>query len=165
MKNDLEKQVAELFFQLRGIGAVQCVENLVGLFYEHRLEALPCLLFIPGAAIFPPQALNQIYQLLNVRSLVHSSNISPRQWEDLGARLRVRAPGMKGVLDHRAAGDTKEKLNWLRMNTDSPGAAWPQPKQFGIGIGIGVDIGIGFAIPIPIPIPTPTISSMRSLPK
>ena len=78
VKNDLKEQIAELFFQLRRAGGVKSIKNFLGLLDEHRLEAFPSLLPIPGAALRPPQSLDQIDQLLNVRSLLHPANIPLR---------------------------------------------------------------------------------------
>jgi len=60
-EDDLEKEVAQLAFQLAEVLRRERVEGLVALLEEIAREVVPRLLPVPGA--FAPQALHQLHQL------------------------------------------------------------------------------------------------------
>ena len=69
MKNHLQEHVPQLIVKLVGILLINGVYSFVRLFYQIFAEACVGLLGIPWAAVFSPEPLHYLYQLLKAEAL------------------------------------------------------------------------------------------------
>ena len=66
LKDDVKQKVSQFFGKTLGIVVVDGLQNLVGLFDEHRLERVAVLLLIPGTAVRTAQRghdFNELFEL------------------------------------------------------------------------------------------------------